>query len=219
MRKNVLKKKTLLITAVLAVAILPLIAVKTGVAFILGMSERIGFIYDTDANYYGIFFVPIDPDGPYGIETYPGRFNPTSNDFRGFRQSEPNQTIEYNEAGAWNRFGRFVDRGQMPAFDYTLANFTTDGTWRDLDLSSIVPSGARAVVLRIQIGDNLINQGFSLRQNGDTGYGECNLITQVANQYIESQDVVSCDTNRIIEYFAANTTWTTISIYVCGWYL
>ena len=119
-----------------------------------------------------------------------------------------------------NRPPRFVDRGDPASYDFELAALTTDGTWRDLDLSSIVPDGAVAVNLSGYIVDDTVSKYLLFRKNGNSnGVNKVGITTQVANVGIDFSVTVSCDSNRVIEYFASNTTWTAIGITVNGWIL
>lgn len=114
----------------------------------------------------------------------------------------------------------YVDRGDPSAIDYEVGDLTTDGTWRDLDLSSIVPAGAVAVHVWVYASDNLALQQFKLRKNGNSN--EINMLwgfTPAADVPWSGSDEVACDTNRIIEYWFSNTTWSTININIRGWWI
>lgn len=114
----------------------------------------------------------------------------------------------------------YIDRGDPSDFDKVLADFTTDGTWRDLDLSAIVPAGATAILLSVIIQDDAVNSQFNLRKNGNTNAKNASPTrTQVANVYHDQTIIVACDTNRVVEYFAENTTWNFIYITVKGWFI
>lgn len=111
----------------------------------------------------------------------------------------------------------YNDRGDPAARDFTA--FTTDGNWYDLDLSSIVPVGTKAVNCICVIGDNLVNQIFTFRKKGnsnDIAVATCR--TQIANQNIDFNFVVACDTDRVIQYRASNTAWTTNLLTIIGWW-
>lgn len=113
----------------------------------------------------------------------------------------------------------YVDRGDNASYDFVLANFTTDGTWRDLDLSSIVPAGAIAVNLNVGVTDDLVNQDFMLRKNGNSyTYNISRSRTFIANVAFYQSSIIGCDANRKIEYYASNTTWTNIQLSIKGWW-
>jgi hypothetical protein len=111
------------------------------------------------------------------------------------------------------------DRGDPSAYDFTLGDLTTNGTWQDLDLSSIVPEDAIAVVLRVSIQDDATNNVLRFRKNGNSNTHSMQVVnTQVADLVNNAQFIVFCDTDRVIEYYATNTTWTAINIVVTGWF-
>lgn len=115
----------------------------------------------------------------------------------------------------------FVPRGaDSAANDYGVGDFTTDGTWRDLDLSAIVPAGAIAVYLKMVLKDDAASSVMSFRENGNANAIESIAAgTQVANVNIYLNGIVACDANRVIEYMGTNTTFSTINVYVMGWWV
>ena len=116
--------------------------------------------------------------------------------------------------------GTYVDRGDPAAYDYTQATLTTDGTWRDLDLSGIVPAGAKAVSINLLLADDVAGSFFALRKNGNTNaFLQTPFYIQVVGRLSGHTVTVACDTNRVIEYFASNLTWSTITIVVNGWWI
>lgn len=114
----------------------------------------------------------------------------------------------------------YVDRGDPAAYDWTVGNFTTDGTWYDLDCSSIVPAGAKAIQFRLNLTDDLINQYFQLRENGNTDVvNTLTLYINVAGYIVNCDGIVTCDLNRVVEYRASNTTFTAINLVIKGWFI
>lgn len=119
----------------------------------------------------------------------------------------------------WRDVG-FVDRGDPSAYDLVLASMTTDGTWYDWDVSSVVPAGAKAVMLGISMKDNTVDKYLQFRKNGNVNtYAAVLWRTQAANVTMGFEIIVACDSNRIIEYSASNTTFTFINIVILGWFL
>ena len=47
--------------------------------------------------------------------------------------------------------GGFADRGDPEAHFKTIGDFTTDGTWRDIDCSGVVAVGAVAIIFSVTI--------------------------------------------------------------------
>ena len=116
---------------------------------------------------------------------------------------------------------RFVDRGDPSSVDFSVGDFTTDSTWRDLDLSSIVPVGAVAVLLHVIVKDDVTNSQMLFRRNGNSNVWNRSVVaTQAANISIFADIIVSCDSNRVIEYNGITAVaFTTISVIVKGWYI
>lgn len=113
-----------------------------------------------------------------------------------------------------------VDRGDPADYDFTTGNFTTDDNWHDLDLSSIVPSGATWVKVKVVFTDDAVDSYLALRKNGNTNTRvSLSNKVRVANKTHYITGFVPCDSNRVIEYIATNTTFTTISLVVTGWVL
>ncbi|RLC81854.1 MAG: hypothetical protein DRJ03_19710 [Chloroflexi bacterium] len=114
----------------------------------------------------------------------------------------------------------YVDRGDPAAWDWTVSDFTTDGNWHDLDCSAIVPAGAKAIIFRIHITDDLVGTYFQLRKNGNTNsYSSVMEIVNEANRYNNGTHIVPCDEDRIVEYRTTNTTIDAINVLVMGWFI
>jgi hypothetical protein len=115
--------------------------------------------------------------------------------------------------------GAFVDRGDPAAVDYAVGALTVDGAYHDLDLSSIVPSGAKAVLLRLSFANASIGDVFYFRENGNSNsinIGSLNIFTNTTHY---NSVVVACDTNRVVEYRLQVGTWSAFNITVGGWWL
>lgn len=111
------------------------------------------------------------------------------------------------------------DRGDATAVDFAMAALTTDNTWRDLDLSAIVPKGAKAVLLYVKITDNAAESLLSFRKNGNyAAYNMSTIATQVANVSVYADVFVFVDKDAKIEYRGSNLAFTDISIVVKGWF-
>lgn len=105
-------------------------------------------------------------------------------------------------------------------WEYEVGDLTTDATWNDLDLSSIVPAGARAVHLLVQIADGVADSHLAFRCNGNSGIYEIALLrTQVANIVNDADLIVKCDGDRKIQYEGSNLTFSMIQIVVKGWWI
>ena len=111
------------------------------------------------------------------------------------------------------------DRGDPSSNDFEVGDLTTDETWNDLDLSSIVPEDAIAVILSVRVQDGQAGNVVKFRKKGNSNTNNSvSIRTQVADVNIDQQVTVFCDTSRVIQYYGTNTTFTTINIVVSGWY-
>ena len=116
--------------------------------------------------------------------------------------------------------GTYVDRGDVADADFDIDDLTTDFTWNDLDLSSIIPSGATAVYLRVLMEDDQASSVLNFRKNGNTNvWNSPTTRTPAANVSGDSAFVVPVDSNGVIEYRGTNRTFTFIYIVVMGWYI
>ena len=116
--------------------------------------------------------------------------------------------------------GGYVNRGDPAAADFDVGDLTTNGTAQDLDLSSIVPAGAKAVYIRLVLMDDAAGSYIQFRKNGNSNWQSAPSIrTQVSGVTMDGQLIVPCDSSRVVEYRATNTTFTTINIIVSGWFI
>ena len=93
-------------------------------------------------------------------------------------------------------------------------------TWFDLDLSSIVPVGTSAVLIRVYGLDNAVGSDFRLRKNGQANSFQVGSIwTCMANMPEHDQLKIGVDSDRKIEFYAdpKASDWTSLSILVVGW--
>ena len=114
----------------------------------------------------------------------------------------------------------YVDRGDPQNLDFTISNFTTDGNWHELDLSSIVPAGATVVHLSLNIKDDTVASWLIFTKNGNS-YVANRLIgrTFIANFTTDFEGFCACDVDRKIQYKAIALTWNDINLTVKGWFI
>jgi len=111
-----------------------------------------------------------------------------------------------------------MDKGDSSAANYTQANLTTDNTWRDLDLSALIPKDAKAVLLYVKLTDDAAGSELSFRENGNfAAINISTIATQVANVSVYADLIVFADTTGKIEYRGSNLAFTNISVVVKGW--
>lgn len=113
----------------------------------------------------------------------------------------------------------FVDRGDPAAYDWDLTDLTIDGAWHDLDLSGIVPAGAKSVLLSLYVKATAINKSLTLRKNGNVNtVNSAGIIPPVANVFYRNDSTVACDTDRKIEYAGSAGFFNAIYISVRNWW-
>lgn len=113
----------------------------------------------------------------------------------------------------------FVDRGDPAAYDKAKTDLTLNSTWQTLDLSSIVPAGAKAVLLKTQLQSAAAGDAIRYRQNGNSNeINTCGCESLRANVARTRLGIISIDANRVLEYNADNIAWTTLNIVVRGWW-
>jgi hypothetical protein len=113
----------------------------------------------------------------------------------------------------------YTDRGDPAAPDFVTANFTTDATWREWDLSGIVPEGTKAVTFSLYIIAPATNKTMRFRKKGNTNiYNITGAITQAININNFTQCVVGVDNDRKAEYYGSLTVFTGIQITITGWW-
>jgi hypothetical protein len=114
----------------------------------------------------------------------------------------------------------YVDRGDPSAADYSLGSgLTADGTWRTLDLSSIVPAGAasKLVHLRCRIIDNTVEAMMEIRTLGNTNpINAARGVIANGNDSFWFDAWVVMDSSRRVEY-SIDSGMGTAEITVAGW--
>lgn len=114
----------------------------------------------------------------------------------------------------------FIDRGDPDAWDFTEADLIMDNTWRELDLSSIVPAGASAVSLNVRGRHADLAKELLFAEKGNINFhNSVGIRTVVGSLYHYADLIVKLDSNRCIQYKAMAPNWTNISICIRGWFL
>lgn len=114
----------------------------------------------------------------------------------------------------------FIDRGDPAAVDFGTGDFTKDSTWRDLDLSGIIPAGAKAACATVSMLAVQTNLAFYLRKKGNSnaanvavGYTQVGYITKGLDL------IVALDADRKCQYNISAGTWMVVDFTVKGWWL
>ena len=130
------------------------------------------------------------------------------------------QSLSDDLRGIFSTTGYFIDRGDPSTIDFDENDLTRDGEWHELNLSSIVPSTAKLVLLRVDMSATSSNKYLSFRKHGSAYvYSRASIVSQVANIPIAGDLVVPIGEDGIIEYFATSTAINSFNVMICGWWL
>ena len=117
-----------------------------------------------------------------------------------------------------------TDRGDMASADFVDAALTFDNSWHDLDLSAIVPSRAKSVILRVEVttGSSVSNgTRLDFRKKGNyyaVNVGTIYAFIAVTGATKAYQDItVFMNTDKIVEYRGVKNGTGTTGITVASW--
>lgn len=115
---------------------------------------------------------------------------------------------------------RYVDRGDIDTHDFFGSDFIKDNTWRDLDLSGIIPKGTVLVIMRGAIVATEIDNYLDFRTKGNAYSVNMSVLnTYVANQYNDGMYLVKPDKNGFVQYKAAAALKDSTVVIVNGWWV
>lgn len=113
----------------------------------------------------------------------------------------------------------YVDRGDHTDWDFDGTNLTRDGSWYDMNLSSVVPVGAICVHIIGKFKSSEVDKLLKFRVYGHTDpYTDRRTRTQVANIHNGFSFLFSLDSNRIVQYNIESANWTDLAFTVVGWF-
>lgn len=113
----------------------------------------------------------------------------------------------------------YIDRGDQVDFDFTLGDLQQGVGWHDLDLSAIVPVGAKGVLMNVEIKNALVDSALKIRKKGNASHNCASwLFTQVANQLITADMTFAVDENRFAEYGLGGMNWLKADFIVKAWW-
>jgi len=114
----------------------------------------------------------------------------------------------------------FVDRGDLPGYDFAIANLTADGAWHNLALVNVIGDAlATRVLLRCQFTASAAAAVVRFREDGNTAIiniaGSRVHVTTVSPEF---ECTVVLPGTQIIEYYLS-TTVTMCNIVVRGYWI
>lgn len=127
--------------------------------------------------------------------------------------------VEDAPVGAGGGGEKYVDRGDPSAYDWALGDLTADATWRDLDLTGVIPAAAYGKLIHFSgVFQATGTAGrFAMRKNGQSNArNEALYAQQVANIAGTMHWWVLCDSNGVVEY-SASAHMSVASFIIRGW--
>lgn len=114
----------------------------------------------------------------------------------------------------------FVDRGDFDTTDFGGYDFNQDGDWHELDLSGIIPAGAKGVCFWFDGYSDTVESHVMFRPKGWTHLGNgSDAIAQVAGVLIRYEFTLGLGADRIIEYAFHTSDWEWLGLVVKNWWL
>ncbi len=115
----------------------------------------------------------------------------------------------------------YVDRGDPSVYDFNIGGALRDGTWRELDLSAIVPISAIRVCIGVITNSNAANGYCMFRKKGNTN--TYNILLQhqsIAAQSFFLQGFVDLNgEDAIIEFNFPDVYYNIAQVTVLGWWV
>lgn len=114
----------------------------------------------------------------------------------------------------------FVDRGDPAAYDFTTSSLTKNSQWQDLDLSAIVPAGAKAVIIKAYLIPNVAGRYFSMRAKGNANaINTAEGLTASATYPVAYQWIIKLNAGRVVQYISNFASAHEINICVMAWFV
>jgi len=115
----------------------------------------------------------------------------------------------------------FLAKADQQSYDFTLTDFTRDDSYHDLDLSSLIPAGTKAVLLWGAYKSDTADCECSLAQYGHTGtYLKSITHQHVVNTGTNIDCLIPVDSNRKIQYrFSSAPTYVYINLNIVAYFV
>lgn len=115
---------------------------------------------------------------------------------------------------------KYVDRGDAPAHDYIVGDFTKDNDWHTLDLSGVVGVGRRLVSIHIHIASLEVPRHARFATNGNTDdYNIAEVNAGVSINGVNGNFLVYTDADGKIQYKFQAATWFSAFFAIRGWFI
>lgn len=115
--------------------------------------------------------------------------------------------------------GTFVYRGNSGGEDFDAADLTADAAFHTLDLSAIVPAGAKAVLLGVLLDPASTSNAVLSFLHGDSTDTVSDIrIVARSGASDGGAIIVPLNDSREIQYSASNVSYDLIRITIHGWW-
>jgi len=115
---------------------------------------------------------------------------------------------------------QYVDRGDVLNADKIETDLALDGAWHDLDLSAIVPSNAKLILVRLYTKSDSASLSLRFRKKGySTEYNFSKTYCRAANTGGHYDTHITCNASGIVEYKGDSGNWTSVEFTVGGWWI
>lgn len=112
----------------------------------------------------------------------------------------------------------YTDRGDISDYDMDLGTIITNGAWQALNISGIVGTGHRLVLISVFAAAESYGNLIEFRTHGNVNDANAaRLMTLVADGEHIADLWVWTDADGVIDYRCSSTTWDTMNFTVRGW--
>lgn len=113
----------------------------------------------------------------------------------------------------------YIDRDNVAAVDFSAGSLTADGAWHILDLSSIIPTGTKLVMLRTSIIALATIGVLKVKTNGNADDINVDISSMETNGFPKYDTLwVKPDADGKIEYWYTNVAYVARTITVGAWF-
>ena len=112
-----------------------------------------------------------------------------------------------------------INRGDPASADFSAFTMIADDAWHELDLSAIVPAGAKGVLMFVDVGNANAGKHARFRPHGNVNeFNVSSLVTQVGGLFYECDRVCLIDADRHIDYYFSAGAWIVRFMTIKGWW-
>ncbi len=112
----------------------------------------------------------------------------------------------------------YIDRGSPATPDFDSGDLVKDADWHSLDLSGIIPAGAKLVALRTMVMGLATIGVLKVKKNGELTDTNIDVSGMETNGFPKYDTLwVTPDADGVIEYWLTAVAYISITVTVGGW--